>query len=60
MATITLNYDARNKNAKALINLILSLDLAKIQPEKSGLEMALEDVALGNVRRVHTPKNWKK
>ena len=60
MATITLNYDARNKNAKAFINLILNLELAKIQTEKTGIEMALEDVEIGNIRRVHTPKNWKK
>jgi len=60
MTTITLDYDARNKNARNFINLILNLELAKIHAEKTGIEMALEDVALGNVKRVHTPKNWKK
>ena len=63
MATITLNYDARNKNAQNFINLILSLELAKVsQPVvyETGLEEALDDVAKGRISRVHTPKNWTK
>jgi hypothetical protein len=55
MATITLSYDARNKQAKQLIDIILSLGLAT--RKKSGLEEALEDVANGKITTIHTPKS---
>jgi hypothetical protein len=58
MATITLHYDARNRQAKQMIDIMLSLGLAK--PEKTGLEEALEDVANGRVTTIHTPKQWKR
>ena len=58
MATITLEYDVQNKQAKQMINIILSLGLAT--RKKPGLEKALEDVANGRVAIIHTPKNWIK
>jgi len=58
MATITLEYDAQNKQAKQMIAIIQSLGLAT--RKKTGLEEALEDVANGRVTTIHTPKNWIK
>ena len=58
MATITLEYDYRNKQAKQMIEIIQSLGLAT--RKKSGLEEALNDVTNGKLSIIHTPKNWKK
>ena len=55
MATITLEYDVRNKQAKQMIEIIQTLGLAT--RKKSGLEEALEDVANGRLTTIHTPKN---
>jgi len=55
MATITLEYNVRNKQAKQMIEIIQSLGLAT--RKKSGLEEALEDVANGRVTTIHIPKN---
>ena len=57
MATITLVYDDRNKEAKQMIETIQSLGLAT--RKKTGLEEALEDVAAGRIITIHTPKNRK-
>jgi len=57
METITLNYDVRNKQAKQMIDIMLSLGLAV--RKKTGLEEALEDVANGRVTVIHTPQNHK-
>jgi len=57
MATITLEYDARNKQAIQMIEVIQSLGLATRR--KSGLEEALEDVASGRLITIHTPKSQK-
>jgi len=57
MATITLEYNTRNKQAKQMIEIIQSLGLAT--RKKSGLEEALEDVAKGKLTVIHTPKNSK-
>jgi len=57
MATITLHYNTRNKNAKRMIDLVVSSGLVTVK--KSGLEEALEDVAKGRVTTVHIPKNKK-
>jgi hypothetical protein len=57
MATITLNYDGRNTNVWMLINSIVNLGLATIEPpQKTGIELALEDMEKGKVYRVHTAK----
>jgi len=58
MATITLEYNVRNKQARQMIEIIQTLGLAT--RKKTGLEEALEDVANGRVTTLHTPKNWKK
>ena len=57
MATITLEYDVRNKQAKQMIEIIQSLGLAT--RKKTGLEEALEDVAHGRLITIHTPENRK-
>ena len=57
MATITLQYNARNKQAKQMIEIIQSLGLAT--RKKNGLEKALQDVADGKITTIHTPKNRK-
>ena len=56
MATITLEYDVHNKQAKQMIDIIQSLGLAT--RKKPGLEEALEDVANGRVTIIHTPQKW--
>ena len=56
MATITLEYDIRNKQAIQMIDIIQSLGLATRR--KSGLEEALEDVSNGRLITVHTPKKY--
>jgi len=58
MATITLEYNARNRQARQMIEIIQTLGLAT--RKKTGLEEALEDVANGRLTIIHTPKNWKK
>jgi hypothetical protein len=55
MATITLEYDVCNKQAKQMIKIIQTPDLTT--RKKSGLEEALEDVANGRLITIHTPKN---
>ena len=57
MATITLNYDTHNKQAKQMIEIILSLGLATCK--KPGLEEALEDVANNRLTTIHVPKSRK-
>jgi len=54
MATITLEYDVHNKQAKQMIDIIQSLGLAT--RKKTGLEEALDDVANGRLTVIHTPK----
>lgn len=54
MATITLNYDERNTNVKTLLNSIVNLGLATVEKkQKTGIELALEDIEKGKVYRVH-------
>jgi YD repeat-containing protein len=57
MTTITLEYNERDKTARQMIEIILSLGLAT--RKKSGLEEALDDVANGRVEMIHTPKDRK-
>jgi len=57
MAVITLEYNARNKQASQMIEMIQAQGLAT--RKKSGLEEALEDVANGNLMVIHTPQNRK-
>ena len=55
MATITLEYDVRNRNARQMIEVMQSLGLAT--RKISGLEEALQDVANGRLTVIHTPQN---
>jgi hypothetical protein len=57
MATITLEYNVRNKQARDMIESLLSSGLAT--RKKSGLEESLDDVANGRLTTIHTPKNRK-
>ncbi|MDR3286432.1 MAG: hypothetical protein LBT27_03205 [Prevotellaceae bacterium] len=60
MATITLNYDARNPNVSMLINSIVNLGLATVaapKTKKTGRELALEDIEKGRVYTAFVPKN---
>ena len=57
MATITLEYNIRNKQTKQMTETIQSLGLAT--RKKSGIEEALEDVVKGRLITIHTPKTVK-
>ncbi|MDR2496235.1 MAG: hypothetical protein LBD21_03825 [Tannerellaceae bacterium] len=57
MATITLEYDARNKKAKQMIDDFLASGL--VTRKQTGLEEALDDVEQGRLTTVHTPKKQK-
>ncbi|MBN2776223.1 MAG: hypothetical protein JXR36_01190 [Bacteroidales bacterium] len=54
MATITIEYDARNKIAKKTIDYILSLGIFKVKKKMSGIDEALLDIKEG---RVYKAKN---
>ena len=59
MATITFTYNARNAQAKNLLNYILAsgLLIPKIE-EKSGLAQAFEDIEKGRVyHAIRRPKD---
>ena len=55
MATLTLNYDGRNKTARSIVEILRTLDFFSITETpakskfKSGIDMAYEDVAAGRV-----------
>ena len=59
MATMTITYDGRNKTARSIVEMIRSLDIFTVEEasvksrHKSGLELALEDVAAGRVTEWH-------
>ena len=56
MATLTLKYDGRNKAARALVEMLRNADFfTVVEPKKrkSGIELALEDVAAGRVTEWH-------
>ena len=57
MASITLEYNSSNKQARQMIEIIQTLGLAT--RKKTGLEEALEDVAKGRLTIIHTPTNRK-
>lgn len=61
MATITLNYNARNVRAQKALEYILSMAFFTIEKKtkKSGLELAFEEIEKGRVLRLITPKNRK-
>jgi len=61
MATITLNYNARNVRAQKTLEYILAMGFFSTDEKatKSGLELAFEDIEKGRVHRLITPKNRK-
>jgi len=59
MATITLEYNARNPLLKKTLDYILSIGFFEVQPRKTGLQEAFEDIEKGRITRIYTPKNWK-
>ena len=56
MATIVLDYDSRNVQAKKALDLMLSLGLFKEKTKKTGIEQAFDDIEKGKVTFVNGPK----
>jgi len=56
MATIILDYDARNVQAKKALDFILSLGLFQKKEKKSSFERAMKDIEKGKVHRLITPE----
>jgi len=62
MATITLDYDARNVQAKRALDSFLDMGFVKVHSspkKKTGLERAFEDVEKGRVTFINGPKKNK-
>jgi hypothetical protein len=51
MAEITLKFDARNPIAKKTLDYILSIGVFKSVTKKSAIEISLEDVKKGRVKK---------
>ena len=61
MATLTLNYDSSNTLIKSILRSAILAGATEVgAKKKSPLDEALEDVRLGRVTTVCTPKNGKK
>jgi len=61
MATLTLNYDAKNILIKSILHSAILAGATEVATKKkSPLDIALEDVRLGRVSIICTPKNGKK
>jgi len=61
MATLTLNYDGKNMLVKSILHSAILAGATQVASKKmSPLDSALEDVRLGRVTTVCTPKNGKK
>jgi hypothetical protein len=56
MATIVLDYDARNVQAQKALDFILSLEIFKEKKKKTGIEMAFEDIEKGRFSFVNGPQ----
>ena len=59
MATITLEYNARNPLVKKTLDYILSIGFFEVKARKTGLQEAFEDIENGRITRIYTPKNRK-
>ena len=61
MASITLNYNARNVRAQKTLEYVLSMGFFTVEKKvkKSGLELAFEDIEKGRIHRLITPKDRK-
>jgi hypothetical protein len=58
MATIILDFDDRNVQAKKALDFIPSMGLFKLRPaakEKTGLELAFEDIKKGRITKIDNP-----
>lgn len=60
MATITLNFDARNVASKKLIDAILSTGLFKAEKTIKGLDEALSEVKEGKTVKCSDFNDYKK
>jgi len=61
MATLTLNYDEKNVLIKSILHSAVLAGATQVAAKKlSPLDAALEDVRLGKVTTVCTPRNGKK
>lgn len=61
MATLTLNYDSKNTLIKSILNSAILAGATPVATKKmSPLDKALEDVRLGKVTTICTPKNAKR
>ena len=61
MATLILNYDDSNALVKSILHSAILAGATEVATKKmSPLDAALEDVRLGRVSTVCTPKNGKK
>ena len=57
MATLTINYDAQNKNITLLLDVIMNLGATTVNTtDEKGIDEALEDVKKG---RVYSAKDAK-
>ena len=61
MATLTLNYDDKNALIKSILHSAILAGATQVAAKKiSPLDVALEDIRLGRVTTVCTPKNGRK
>ncbi len=65
MATITLEYDARNTNFKKLIDVLVSIGAKIVQPQPKAkkhcsLDEALEDVKQGRIHKADSVEDMMK
>jgi len=62
MATITLDYDARNVQARKALDFLISMGFVEVQispKKKTSLERAFEDIEHGRISFVNGPKKNK-
>jgi hypothetical protein len=60
MAAITLNYDGRNTLIKSILRSAILAGATEVCSKKrTPLDEALEDLRLGRITTIHTPRQWK-
>jgi hypothetical protein len=60
MAAITLNYDGRNALQKNIIKLAIQAGATEVcSKRRTPLDEALEDLRMGRITTIHTPKQWQ-
>jgi hypothetical protein len=60
MATLIIEYDARNKFARKTIEYILSLGIFKVKHSSSGIDEALRDLKEGRVYKAENVEDMFK